>query len=63
MKKYYVVRAWNVAQIQNGSVVNGERCYGSRFYYIAMLKYLYALAFYDYVELYTATSEGKIWHA
>ncbi len=62
MRKYYVVRAWNIAQIQNGSVVNGERCYSSRFYYIALLRYLYALLFFDYVEMFTDTSEGNVWH-
>ena len=62
MKRYYVVHAWNIAQIQNGSVVNGEKYYGSRFYYIAMLKYLYALMFYNYVELFTATTEEHLWH-
>ena len=63
MKKYYVVRAWNIAQIQNGSVVNGERCYSSRFYYIALLQYLYAILFFDYVEMFTTTSEKNVWHA
>lgn len=55
MKKYYVIHAWNISQIENGRVINDEKYYGAKTCIFAWMKYLYALFNYDYVEFFKAT--------
>lgn len=50
MKHCYEMRAWNICQVENGKVVNGEKVFRSYTFLIAAIKYIYALFMYDYIE-------------